>query len=88
MEAPPCGDAVYAAGRFISSVHYAIMELPELLYFSLPAPDSAFLLTAVIKTPLLTQSTVEKKNKEKKPNTQCLILCLFFLLLPLITWLF
>lgn len=87
MEAPPCGDAVYAAGRFICSVHYAIMELPELLYFSLPAPDSAFLLTAVIKTPLLTKSTVEKKTK-KKPNTQCLILCLFFLLLPLITWLF
>lgn len=69
MEAPPCGDAVYAAGRFISSVHYAIMELPELLYFTLPAPDSAFLLTAVIKTPLLTQSTVEKKKQRKKTPT-------------------
>lgn len=68
MEAPPCGDAVYAAGRFISSVHYAIMELPELLYFSLPAPDSAFLLTAVIKTPLLTQSTVEKKTQHSMSN--------------------
>ena len=45
VQSGPCSDAVYTPGRFITGVHYAVMQLSRLLYSSLPAPDSAFLHT-------------------------------------------
>lgn len=43
VQSGPCSDAVYVAGRFITGVHYVVMQLSRLLYSCLPAPDSAFL---------------------------------------------
>lgn len=45
VQSGPCSDAVYTADRFITGVHYAVMQLSRLLYSRLPAPDSAFLYT-------------------------------------------